>query len=265
MRRIDGPSSAVTENPRQATLSGASRIAKSMIFIATANSDRHRRIKLPPTSAGSDATAIPTNRLKTMNASSPPPVCFGLKALTASLSGLVGIRFSSASVRPAFCCACATSFAAAPPYCATSSARFSGGRRLPGFSAPTRPMPMPTLIVANTTVTSRQRPPALPSFLMSPISATPSTIAAKISGMTTMKMMRRNTLPIGCVTFWTTQRTPGDGPATSSVTRPAAAPTTRPAMIRVASGQRRGFSFMSAPLPDRSSTLPLRGARVTLF
>ena len=38
-----------TEKPRHATPIGASRIAKSMIFIATANSDRQSPIKLPPT------------------------------------------------------------------------------------------------------------------------------------------------------------------------------------------------------------------------
>ena len=116
---------------------------------------------------------------------------------------------------------------------------------------------MPTLMLANTTVTSRQRPPALPSFLMSPISATPSTIAEKISGMTTMKMMRRNTLPTGCVMFCTAQRTPGDGPTASSVTSPAAAPTHEPADD---AGRQRPAERVQLHVGPHPTLYTLRGA-----
>ena len=245
---IEGPSVAATEKPRQATHSGASRIASPIIHIAIANSARQSETKPAVTSPGSDATAIPSSRLNTITARRPPPVCFGLKAFTASLSGFVGMRFSSASPRLLFLPACSTSLAAAPPYWATSSWRFSGARRFPGSTAFTRPRPIPTLMVAKTSVTSRQRPPARPSLPRSPISATPSTIAETMSGMTTMKMRRRNRLPSGWATLCTAHRNPGDGPRATWATSPAVAPSTSPPRIWVARGQRRGLSVATSRL-----------------
>ena len=41
------------------------------------------------------AIATPTNRLKTISASKPPPEFSGLKAFTASVSGFSGMKFRS--------------------------------------------------------------------------------------------------------------------------------------------------------------------------
>jgi hypothetical protein len=54
------------------------------------------------------------------------------------------------------------------------------------------PTPITTEIPDKIIVSTSVRTPSRPTFRMSPISATPSTSAAKTSGTTTIKMSRKN-------------------------------------------------------------------------
>jgi hypothetical protein len=81
-----------------------------------------------------------------------------------------------------------------------SASRFSSGSEWPGSKKFTSPNAMPTPAAERKSVASKVRMPTRPSVRMSPISRVPSTIAERINGTTTMKMILKKIRPAGWIT-----------------------------------------------------------------